>query len=784
MKIAVFFYFLSLLLIIPREVFPQMLTQTVRGKVVDEDSKSPVTGANVIILNSEPLRGTVTDAHGNFRLENVPLGRIDIQVRFLGYEEKTIPNILVSSAREVILNPGLKESVLKMNEVVVIGRKSKGNMQNEMAIISSRSFSVGETKRYAGSVQDPSRMVSAYAGVTSDPMGNNDIVIRGNSPKGILWRMDGIEIPNPNHLANEGATGGPISALNSELLANSDFYTGAFSPEYGDVLSGVFDLKMRSGNNEKHEYSVGIGVLGTDIMAEGPFRKGNEGSWLFNYRYSSLSLLDQAGIVDFDGVPKFQDAAFKIVLPTKRSGTFSLFGLGGTSSMNHNQPESKESERIVEKRDFGANLGVLGMNHTLPLSRNAFLHLSLAASANGSYYSAEEIDDFDRFNFKGDGNWNKSNILTNLMFSSKINASHRIVAGMKYTEHFYNMDETYFNNDLRRVVSAIDMKKHAGDFQTWLSWKYRQTDGVTWVGGFRTMYFSLNRKLLFEPRLALRWQITSRQAINAGFGQHSKTESMITYFTNIHNNDGSYTTPNTDLGLSKARHFVLGYEYRFSGNLNSRLDLYYQKLYDIPVENNDTSSYSLLNSDEGYIDKELINAGTGKNYGIEYTLERYYSGNFYFLVTASLYQSVYKALEDKVRNTRYNGNYAFNFLTGKEFKLGKGNRANAIGINAKFFFNGGRRYIPVDLEASRIKGETVYDYSRAWNNKLDDIKQVNLSFSYRINRPKSSHELIIDVMNVTNEQARSWELYNKYTRELDYYRQLYLIPNIMYRVHF
>jgi hypothetical protein len=328
------------------------------------------------------------------------------------------------------------------------------------------------------------------------------------------------------------------------------------------------------------------------------------------------------------------------------------------------------------------------------------------------------------------------------------------------------------------------MKKHAGDLQTYVSWKYRTKEDITWVGGIHSMYFSLNRKFLLEPRLAVRWQINDRQSVNAGFGQHSKTESIITYFTHVYNPDGSYTTPNTNLGLSKAHHYVVGYEYRFSRNLNSKLDVYYQDLYDIPVENVDTSSFSLLNSDEGYIDKALVNAGSGKNYGIEYTLERYYSGNFYFLVTASLYQSVYKSLEKKIRNTRYNGNYAFNLLAGKEFRVGRNIRANTMGMNVKFFFYGGRRYIPVDLVASRTRGETVYDYSRAWNDKLEDVKQVNLSFSYRMNRPHSSHELIIDVMNVTNEQARSWELYNKYTRQLDYYRQLYLIPNIMYRVHF
>lgn len=759
----------------------QSITQTVRGRIFDEDSKSPLIGANIIILGSTPLKGAVTDAEGNYRLDNVGLGRITLQIRYLGYEEKTIPNVLVSSGKEVILDLELKESVVNMNEVVVIGKKSKGEVQNEMALISSRSFSVEETKRYAGAMQDPSRMVSAYAGVTVDPSGNNDIVVRGNSPKGILWRMEGIEIPNPNHFADEGATGGPINALNSELLANSDFYTGAFAPEYGDALSGVFDMKMRSGNNEKREYSIGVGVLGTDITAEGPFKKGYGGSFLFNYRYSSLSLLDKAGLVDFDGVPKYQDAAFKVVLPSKKLGTLSLFGLGGLSNIHEKETESEESDVVTEEVDYGAQLGTLGLNHTLPLSQNSFVKLTLSASNNGSDYDAKEVDDFNTLRFDGEGSWQKSTLRSALMYSTKINARNRIIAGVKYTRNYYDMTEKYYEEDYDRIETGIDLHKSADDFQSYLCWKYRMTDDITWVTGFHTMYFSLNQDFLVEPRIAFRWQMTPKQALNVGFGQHSKIESIISYYANVYNPDGSFTTPNKNLGLTQARHYVLGYEYRISKNLNSKIDFYYQDLYNIPVENMDTSYFSLLNSDEGFMDKALVNSGKGYNYGIEYTLERYFAKNFYFLITASLYESKYKSKENKWRNTKYNGNYAVNFLVGKEFKVGK---SNAIGVNTKVFFNGGRRYIPVDLEASRAKGESVYDYSRAWNDKLDDITQINVSFSYRINRPKASHEILFDILNVTNNQARNWEYYNEYTNKLDYDRQLSFLPNVMYRIHF
>ena len=385
--------------------------------------------------------------------------------------------------------------------------------------------------------------------------------------------------------------------------------------------------------------------------------------------------------------------------------------------------------------------------------------------------------------FNGKGNWDKNTLRSAIMFNSKFNSRNRLTTGINYAHHFYNLYEYYFDEDLNRWAKSMDRKTDAKIIQSYISWKHRLNEDITIVGGLHGTYFSLHKGFLVEPRLAVNWQLTPKQAINLGYGMHSKTESVITYFTQINLPNGQTLMPNTKLGLSKAHHFVMGYEFRISDNLNSKLDVYYQKLYDIPVENVDTSSFSILNNDEGYLDKSLVNSGTGQNYGLEYTLERFFKNNFYFLITASLYNSKYKAKEGILRNTKYNGNYAFNFLIGKEFKVGK-EKVNTLGVNGKFFYSGGRRYVPVDLSASKAKGKTVYDYSRAFNNKLDDIIQFNFSLSYRINRPKTSHELVLDIINLTNAQARTWEYYNEYTGKIDYNHQLNMIPNIMYRIHF
>jgi hypothetical protein len=165
-------------------------------------------------------------------------------------------------------------------------------------------------------------MSASFVGVVSPNDGGNNISVRGNSPYGFLWRMEGIDIPNPNHFANAATSGGGISILSAQILANSDFLTGAFAAEYGNALAGVFDLRLRKGNNEKREYTIQAGLLGIDLEAEGPVSPGSAHSYLVNYRYSTLSMLANLGLEVGDAITNFQDISFNVTLPTKRQGTF------------------------------------------------------------------------------------------------------------------------------------------------------------------------------------------------------------------------------------------------------------------------------------------------------------------------------------------------------------------------------------------------------------------------------------------------------------------------------
>jgi Carboxypeptidase regulatory-like domain len=793
--------------------FGQNLSQTVRGTIVDADSKLPLPGATLVIPGTGPVVGTSTDMNGVFRFEKVPLGRIAIRISFIGYETKTIPDIVVNSGKEVVLDISMQESVIKTEEAVVKASRNKGEAINDMSQLSLHSITLEETKRFTGGMDDPARVVSCFAGVASTPDGSSDIIARGNSPKYMQWRLEGAEISSPYHMDDQNSSFGALTALNNNLLATSDFYTGAFSPEYGDVISCVYDVKLRPGNNEKFEATGGIGLMGTELTLEGPFKKGYAGSYLFNYRYSTISLIKDLGLVDVSGVLNYQDATFKVVLPTKRTGTFSFFGLGGLSGFSMENmgpaglstPGSTTTTALASKDFYKANyLANFGMNHILSLNEKSFVKTSLNYSGTGANDDIYERDTVKTYNNEDEltGDYVsprmhmiQSRIVNSairgaITYSNKINAKNKIQTGTKFTLYSFNYNQNIYSNEYSSMININDFKTNVSTVSNFISWKHSLNGEINIVAGLHNMNILSNNKSTLEPRLSMNWKINKTSSVHAGYGMHSTTERVQNYYTKIQQEDGSFTEPNKNLGLLKAHHFVLGYEKRFTENLIGKIEVYYQYLYNLPVENNDTSSYATINEGIDYKYVELVNKGSGKNYGVEISIERFFDNNFYFLLNSSLFDSKYKTLEGVWRNTRYNNNYIVNILCGKEFKnLGKKHN-QTLALNTKIFFEGGQRYIPLIRDgqgnvAVEPENNRYFDYGKAYNDKLGNIFLLNLSASFKFNRPGATHEIFLDLMNLTNSQAGMAEYYDASKPDkVGYITQFGFFPNLMYRLYF
>lgn len=773
-----------LLLISNALAYSQALTQTVRGTVLDKVSKTPLPGASVIVINSSPLIGSTTDSEGNFKLSNVPLGTQGIHISFIGYKEITLPNIIVNSGKEVVLNIQLEEDILQLDEIVVKPDVEKNKPLNELSTVSTRTFSVEETRKFAAAVNDPARAAVSFAGVVSTDDGNNSISIRGNSPYGLLWRMEGVDIPNPNHFADVAASGGGISILSSQLLSNSDFSTGAFAAEYGNALAGVFDLNLRKGNNEKREYTIQAGFLGTDVAVEGPFSKNYNGSYLINYRYSTLSVLSKIGVNVGDAITNFQDLSYNIFLPTKKYGNFSLFGFGGLSDQSqYAEKDSLQWQEEYERYDFNyfSNTGAAGVKHAITINKDTYLQSALVVSGNNHGFANERLDDNynPQFNYKE--NYISKKLTLSTVANHKINAKNTVRSGAYFNRYFFTLNQRYVDQESNQIVQPLNSRVSMSTVQAFSQWSHHASERLTLKMGVHMLMVTDNKTLSIEPRFSGQYDLTEKSSLTIGYGSHSQAQPIGVYEAQIELADGTLYKPNKDLGFNKAHHIVLGYNRSLSKYLHVKSEVYYQHLFNIAVENDPSSPVSTLVVEEGFVTDPMINKGKGKNYGAEFTLEQFLHNNLYFLLSASFYNSSYKALDNVWRNSRFNGQQAISFTAGKEYNLKK-NRV--LGLNVRAIYSGGYWTTPIDVEKSKQTGETEYIQREAFTIQLPDYFRTDFRVSLKRNRANSTSTWSLDLQNATNRKNLGGQYFDAQSGEIKKWYMLPLLPILSYKIEF
>jgi hypothetical protein len=791
-KKITFIFILSLCIILAKA---QTYTQTIRGKVIDADSKSILFGANVILLNSDTLIGSTTDADGKFRLNNIPVGRRAIKVTSMGYEETVVNNIIVTSGKEVVLMIELREKVYTSEAIEIISETDKTKANNELVTVSSRNFLAEETGRYAGSRGDPSKMVANYAGVSSGNDARNDIIVRGNSPLGVLWRMEGIDIPNPNHFSAQGATGGPISMLNNNILGNSDFLTGAFPAEYGNKTAAVFDIRLRNGNNEQNEYTGSLGINGVELGAEGPISKKNGSSYLINYRYSTLEIFNKLGIrFGVSASPQYQDVSYKLNIPTKKTGIFTLWGIGGKSKLSLLDSERKETDwsYISSGQDlvFGSSMGATGISNLYFFNSKTSGKLSLSVSATDLDAFVDTLSPVDQSSFlKRKNKSTEANFIANYTVSAKINAKHLIKFGATFQSIYFDAESYDYSTLYGKYIYDLNVDKSTADLlQGFVHWQFRPTDKITVNTGVHYQNFLLNNTSAVEPRLGLRFQLSPKQNMSIGYGMHSQMQPTIYYFyeTYIPSTD-SYYKSNRTLDLTKSQHAILSYDFNFAKAYRIKLEGYYQYLYNVPVQQNYTSSFSMINVGNALEGIPLVdsleNKGDGENIGMEFTFEKFFSNHFYYLATASVYQSKYKGSNGVEHHTSFDGGYVFNALAGYELTLGK-NKNKALSFDLKYTQSGGNRYTPIDIEKSKTYGQAVYMDDEAFSKQLKDYSRFDIKISYKTNRKKTSQSIFLVVENIFDTQNILRESYNTTTQSIQQEYQLGLFPYFGYKIEF
>lgn len=758
--------------------FGQTFTSTIRGNVRDADTGLPLPNASVQLLPTG--QGSNSGADGSFRFDQLPVGRYTLSVSFLGYETVTIPEILLESGKENIQQIKLNPAGKQLAEATVVSSRP-------VAFNSVQAITIEQTLRYASTYLDPARVATSFAGVAAAHDQANGLVIRGNSPNGMQWRLEGVEIVNPNHLSNAGTfsdrptqTGGGVNILSTQLLGNSNFLSGAFPAQYGNALSGIMDMNLRKGNDEKTEFVAQAGLIGLDVAAEGPFSKKSKASYLANYRYSFTGLLGAMG-VDFGGeVNRFQDLSFNINLPTTKSGTFTVFGLGGISSNTFTaERDSALWEFQKDGRDiiFKNKMGALGSTHGISVGRRSSWTTTIVASGlrlSRISYDIEGVDYSNRILTESDDQARSRGSVSSV-FTHRFNERNRLKAGIYLTRQ----------SDQVKPDGATGISKLTGlIMQPFVDWTYHLTPSLTTEIGVHALfsklkYASLNSSSVSpEPRAAIKWQVTNSQQFSFSYGLHSQLQLPQVYMAEL---PTLAYSGNLELRPTKSHHFVLGYQKNFRKNSSLKLEAYFQELYDVAVSADAGSSFSTINLIETYVDQKLVNKGTGTNYGVEATYQKLLTDGYYVLLSGSVYSATYVGSDGIRRDSRFNGGHTFAFTGGKEFKT---KRQNIWGINAKILLTGGFRDTPIDRAASNTENRTIYIQDQAFSIKMKEYFRPDLRIYWKKSKTRYSRTLALDLQNVLGTKNDAYRYFDTYQKQIVLQNQLGLIPVLSYRWEF
>lgn len=781
------YYYTFALTLITTISFAQNNKQNIRGIIMDKLTQAPLNGVTILLNNNK--KSVITDTNGVYTINELNPGRYDVKVSYNGFKDAYIPNIVVTSGKETILDISLEEDFKNLKEVVVKS-SNKSSSINKMATVSARTFSMEEVNRYAGGRSDPARLAANFAGISATDDSRNDIVIRGNSPTGVLWKIDGMNVTNPNHFASIGTTGGAVSALNTNLLKSSDFFTSAFPAEYGNANAGIFDIGFRNGNNKKRETTLQLGVItGLEATTEGPINKETGSNYLIGYRYSLAGIAQAMGInIGTTATPSYQDLSFKINSGTSKIGKFSLFGILGTSTINL---ESGGKDNSLygngNQADFDSRLGIIGLSHFKQINSKSYF-----SSTIGLNYSKTDLTNygFERNTLSSFEQEISKTAKTGYNFStsynSKINA--RFFLKIGFDNQLLGLDLDYkmkqrLNDNFKQIW---DYNSQTNLSQAFIQTKYSISEKLTLNSGLHAQKFFLNNSISVEPRLGLKYEINNKSNLTFGYGLHSQMQPINVYFLQTQNTDGTYSYNNKNLDFTKSNHFVIGYNLQPAQDWRIKTELYYQNLFNVPV-NTFSSSYSMLNTGAGFktdLEDNLVNTGTGKNYGIELTVEKFFSKGYYGLFTSSLYESKYTGSDGIERNSAFNGKYVYNILAGKEWNVGASKR-NKTSIDLKLTNAGGRYYTPIDLASSQSTNREQLSAS-VYSTQYPNYLRMDLKFGYTFNSKfkKVSQTLSLDLQNVTNHDNVFSQTYDNRDQNVSWKYQLGFFPNFVYKIQF
>ncbi len=776
----------------------------IEGVILNQSTNIGISGVEIEIRIGPKKWITISDSVGYFRADSIDSGSCDLYISLFGYKPVALYDQNIKPARSNFNTYYLSEDVYILDSIMITPANTEV-VRNEMTFASAKTFLISDAQKYAGSFSDPARIMQNMPGVTSagDDL-SNEIVIRGNSPNYLKWRLDGVEIPSPNHFSRKGSSGGALSLISSKVLGDSDFHTGAFPAEYGNALGGVFNLRFRRPSSQNHELTLKTSILGLEATVEGPLRLGHDKSsttedkqnksatYLINYRYSTLSLLSKVSSLDFgDFQPDYQDLSFQLNFSKSSTTNISAYGIYGRSvsesDFNFQEPVDQFSDLVNFKESN--EYGVVGVKYkTLFKDDRTYLSSNIYMTYESNKIR-EDIIDINSL---------ENTVITdeNIIFSdrnmgiytalyTKVSDFFKIKTGitLKYSFSDYLLQDRFISRNPDFTFSYSDPFDHVSIAPTYFSSEsyiqglYHPSSRISMTFGVNLYTNGLLKDQSVTPKLSIQYKINQRTNLAISIGQYSQAEHSLTYLLTRIDENGQPYLPNRNLTLSKALHTVISLNRVMNQKDKLSIELFYQNLYDLPYDPIFTVR-SIINTKDIYStvlgSRGFFNTGTARNIGIDLSYHKSYKKS-YGIIVASLSDSKLKSPNNITSHTRFNYGYSFTTLIGTRLKVRK---SHLIDINTRFIFNGGVRYSDIDFSNFLITENNLFAL------RAPIYQRIDIGTKYVINKSKFTHSFVLEIQNVLNRKNIS-------DRLPDFTNQTYIdqlqngmVPSIGYEIEF
>ncbi|GAA5221538.1 carboxypeptidase regulatory-like domain-containing protein [Membranihabitans marinus] len=732
------------------------------GEVRIQNSLDGLPYATIVLENSNGSYNAITDSIGKFVIKNIPFGIYQVHLSSIGYKMVKIPEYAIEhiDTKEVVFE--MSPTTIPLEEVVI----KAGNHGQPISTLSSIYVMTQEqVRRFPATFYDPARLATVYPGVLNDNDQANNLSIRGNSPNNMNYYIQGVEIVNPNHLANAGtatdrptANGGGVSMISAQLLDESRIHTGVQPISIGQSTAGSLDYYFQSGSEDKMHFTGQAGLNGIDLALNGPL--SDRLSYVANYRYSTVGLLSKLG-VDFGGETiNYQDLSLNLTFKQNQRTQWQFFAIGGdNSNLFEGQVDSlREVEKDLQTIDYNSKIGILGLSVNHQLKNGSNWHSTMVVSGRSD----------DRSDFYNDLPSRKSEDHSSLAkygFDTKIEQS--ISPSWKW---LYGGSMTLWSGNLD--YSTETLSNLGNDASGGLIRPYSQ---IKYIKDYWTIGLSLglqhntsSQSTDIEPRIQILRYLDQNQKISLNSGIHHKQQTYLILLS---------SAANASLDMMSSWKSSIAYDFNLDKS-HFNATLYYESLSDVAVDNN---GFSALNQLEQYPSQELSTTGKGKNYGLEMSYNYYLNNGMFYRISTSLFDSKFKNPSfDDWKNTRYNTQFIFNAVIGKEFDWSDHEKNKTLGINLQLIYAGGYWTSLIDEEASRAAQTTKYVNGSEFTIQQPNVLRSYFRIYYKINHDKRYSMISMDLSNVLNKENLAYRYFDPFLdKTFDKY-QLGLIPMLSY----